>query len=212
MKQLFGHPSIHLSVLESLRVKGFSVNSLAVLKPANGFDPKACQCHQRSPNKYYSLTCLSDKALLKSLFRQLVGKSRVGVLNVCVRGASLILSLSLCFLPAHLLSLFTLGLMCSRSITFNYCLGQGQQQLTHRLINDDKLWYNNTPTRRQIKNKIDRNTQLFQLGCCWVGLYLQGLNVSVFVNIYWPSNKLVTRMYTASSLDVLGWFAAPLQP
>ncbi len=86
MKQLFGHSSIHLSVLESLRVKGFSVNSLVVLKPANGFDPKACQSHQRSPNKYYSLTRLSDKALLKSLFRELV---RMGVLNVrvceCVR-------------------------------------------------------------------------------------------------------------------------------
>lgn len=35
-------------------------------------------------NKYYSLTCLSDKALLKSLFRELVGKSQVGVLSNCV--------------------------------------------------------------------------------------------------------------------------------
>lgn len=37
-------------------------------------------------NKYYSLTRLSDKALLKSLFRERAGKSQMGVLNVCMRG------------------------------------------------------------------------------------------------------------------------------
>lgn len=77
-------------------------------------------------NKYYSLTCLSDKALLKSLFRELVGKSQVGVLSKCVCVVCVCDSLALRFLPAQSLCLFTSGLMCSRSITFNYCLGQGQ--------------------------------------------------------------------------------------